>query len=592
MSLNSVVNNLVRAAAGISTEISDADLDQHVAKLLADEAKAREVKWSELGLGAFLGGDRGSGRDSPDPSQPKPNKRFLASVIRTVDGHNSALLRAQAEAARSARQERGDDVTSSSGSSRRGGAGRLFGGAMKGLFSDRFEPEKGGSRDRDRERSSRGSRDGGRERDSERDWRRARGREGDYDYERDRERRREERLERDKSFAERRSRGWGEEDEEQYYNEGAEGSSYRPEPTGADNNDIGINDDGSGDDDGESRSRRRGKDGGTRAYRSRKREDEERDKMRSSRWREERGISRREWEEGKRDKRGERERERGSDSDRARVRDKERVRDRGDGRQQSRKRDRDREGEERRRGDDHSRSPSRSPPRRSKSSRESRRSASPPSGATPSNRRSTSTSPLQSPRRRARSPTPVLPVPPAEPPSPGPPPTDSPIHPAPARISKMDKYFQSSYDPRLDLGAVPKEGLVAEVGWDNMLAILKERGKKKRHQSPTLSDEAYGVPQGITLRSPSPSTEVLLSRKIDRTEKKRRKEERKRRTAGDWSDASEQERDREKRRRKKGEEKARDKALDPASGFTRKEEGMMEVEYVKKGGVREWDKGK
>lgn len=64
MSLNSVVNNLVRAAAGISTEISDADLDQHVAKLLADEAKAREVKWSELGLGAFLGGDRGSGRDS------------------------------------------------------------------------------------------------------------------------------------------------------------------------------------------------------------------------------------------------------------------------------------------------------------------------------------------------------------------------------------------------------------------------------------------------------------------------------------------------------------------------------------------------
>jgi hypothetical protein len=42
----------------------------------------------------------------------------------------------------------------------------------------------------------------------------------------------------------------------------------------------------------------------------------------------------------------------------------------------------------------------------------------------------------------------------------------------------MDKYFQSSYDPRLDLGAVPKEGLVAEVGWDNMLAILKERGKK------------------------------------------------------------------------------------------------------------------
>jgi hypothetical protein len=42
----------------------------------------------------------------------------------------------------------------------------------------------------------------------------------------------------------------------------------------------------------------------------------------------------------------------------------------------------------------------------------------------------------------------------------------------------MDKYFKQEYDPRLDYGEVPSEGLVAEVGWDNMLAILKERGKK------------------------------------------------------------------------------------------------------------------
>lgn len=55
MSLNSVVNNLVRAAASVPSDISDADLDAHVAKLLAEEAKVKEAKWSELGLGSLLG---------------------------------------------------------------------------------------------------------------------------------------------------------------------------------------------------------------------------------------------------------------------------------------------------------------------------------------------------------------------------------------------------------------------------------------------------------------------------------------------------------------------------------------------------------
>lgn len=60
--LNSVVNKLVRAAASVSTEISDADLDAHVARILAEEAKANDNKWSELGLGAYL--NREQGRDS------------------------------------------------------------------------------------------------------------------------------------------------------------------------------------------------------------------------------------------------------------------------------------------------------------------------------------------------------------------------------------------------------------------------------------------------------------------------------------------------------------------------------------------------
>jgi hypothetical protein len=60
MSLNNVVNNLVRAAAGIPSDISDSDLDRHVAALLASEAKAKEKSWSELGLSAFLGTSRDS----------------------------------------------------------------------------------------------------------------------------------------------------------------------------------------------------------------------------------------------------------------------------------------------------------------------------------------------------------------------------------------------------------------------------------------------------------------------------------------------------------------------------------------------------
>ena len=60
MSLNNVINNLVRAQASVPSDISDADLNAHVARLLASEARDNEAKWSELGLGAYLA----NGRDS------------------------------------------------------------------------------------------------------------------------------------------------------------------------------------------------------------------------------------------------------------------------------------------------------------------------------------------------------------------------------------------------------------------------------------------------------------------------------------------------------------------------------------------------
>lgn len=62
-SSSSIVNTLIRAAAAIPQDISDADLDKHVADLLAREAKEKEVKWREFGLSAYLEGEGRGGDD-------------------------------------------------------------------------------------------------------------------------------------------------------------------------------------------------------------------------------------------------------------------------------------------------------------------------------------------------------------------------------------------------------------------------------------------------------------------------------------------------------------------------------------------------
>lgn len=59
--MSDIVNQLVRAAASIPTDISDTDLDRHVAELLAKEAKDKEVRWREMGIGALVGRTSGEG---------------------------------------------------------------------------------------------------------------------------------------------------------------------------------------------------------------------------------------------------------------------------------------------------------------------------------------------------------------------------------------------------------------------------------------------------------------------------------------------------------------------------------------------------
>ncbi|CAK9783277.1 hypothetical protein CC85DRAFT_282016 [Cutaneotrichosporon oleaginosum] len=376
--LNSVVNKLVRAAASVPAEISDADLDAHVARILAEEAKANDHKWSELGLGAYL--NREQGRDSPDPSAPKPNKRLLSSIIRQVDGHNNALLRRQAEAAQQARRAREPERKPRGDG--KAGANRLFGGAMRGLGDRERKPSRSDRRENDQ--SERSQREVNKREVNRRDRSQERNRNSDSHRDRD----------------DRRDRGEG-------GRERRRGLSPSP-----------------------ARSR-------SRSPRRRRHFDKE---------------------EGDRKARG---RYESNDEDRrARRREhRERSRDRRSDKKRDRSRSRDRDHQQRE--EDHDRSHRRHPRHRSRS-----RSRSPPPSppAPPSRSRTRETRGDDRPREPSASPPPP-----------------------PSRISRMDRYFKRDYDPRLDVGEVPKTGPVTAVGWDNMLAVLKERGKKRRRNSPTLS---------------------------------------------------------------------------------------------------------
>ena len=176
-------------------------------------------------------------------------------------------------------------------------------------------------------------------------------------------------------------------------------------------------------------------------------------------------------------------------------------------------------------------------------------------GSTQSRRHRRSTSPAHSPSRGQDQHEPLVgtPSPPPEElsiQSPSPTLEDSPRALSPAPISsKMDKYFAPNYDPRLDVAPlassssgltidVPATGLVDNAqfeGWDAML-------------------------------------ELIRLRREDRTEKKRLER------LGLLPDKTKE------GRGKKG------KGMVSASAEDGK--GIMEIEYTKKGAVREWDMGK
>ena len=119
-SLSSVVSKLVRASMGtaVSSTVTDEDLDRHVAELILKEAKQKAERYGQHGIRAYL---KDGGMCVPaylrcsrtyntscyrDSNAPKPNKRFLSSIIRSTDDHNKTILRAQALAAQEVRLER------------------------------------------------------------------------------------------------------------------------------------------------------------------------------------------------------------------------------------------------------------------------------------------------------------------------------------------------------------------------------------------------------------------------------------------------------------------------------------------------------
>jgi hypothetical protein len=56
----SIVDKLVRAAAAVPSDIPDDELNRHVADILAKEAKEKESKWREMGIGVYLEDKPGS----------------------------------------------------------------------------------------------------------------------------------------------------------------------------------------------------------------------------------------------------------------------------------------------------------------------------------------------------------------------------------------------------------------------------------------------------------------------------------------------------------------------------------------------------
>ncbi|KAH7886301.1 hypothetical protein F5I97DRAFT_1879286 [Phlebopus sp. FC_14] len=190
--LSSVVSNLVRASMGssVSSSVTDEDLDKHVADLILKEAKQKAESYAQLGIKAYL-------PTGPDPNAPRPNKRFLSSIIRSTDDHNKTIIRAQALAAQEIKREKEEQARRE----RRARAEEAV-AAERSRRRRRDDSEWGDDwhRPRDSGRSSRA-------RDWDKDWRSyQKSKQGEDGYAEEREKKRSRREHRSRSRSKERDR--------------------------------------------------------------------------------------------------------------------------------------------------------------------------------------------------------------------------------------------------------------------------------------------------------------------------------------------------------------------------------------------------
>ncbi|KAL6237078.1 hypothetical protein BDW75DRAFT_94545 [Aspergillus navahoensis] len=91
---------------GLGKTIGDPHDNDYVAQVLAKEAQDSSMKYSALGMEAYMPA-------RPAGSAPKPNTRFLRHIIKETDNHNAALKRKEEREARERMRQLRNQTSSS-----------------------------------------------------------------------------------------------------------------------------------------------------------------------------------------------------------------------------------------------------------------------------------------------------------------------------------------------------------------------------------------------------------------------------------------------------------------------------------------------
>ncbi|WFD03366.1 hypothetical protein MOBT1_002055 [Malassezia obtusa] len=79
----------VGSTVSIPVNVPDDELDEYIAEMILSDARAKELAYERRGVAAYT---------QPSPAA-RTNKRFLASMIRSVDSHNQRQEASEAQAA-------------------------------------------------------------------------------------------------------------------------------------------------------------------------------------------------------------------------------------------------------------------------------------------------------------------------------------------------------------------------------------------------------------------------------------------------------------------------------------------------------------